>query len=139
MKRGTLVGLTLGLLLVGRLAMAQDPIEVGPDVYKLAFENDRVRVMEITFQPGDKIALHSHPDHFVYVISGGTLALSYPDGTIKEFAGKAGDVVWINAESHAAENVGTTEFRGVVVELKEPAAAPAASEASADEAKPATE
>jgi len=131
MKRGTLVGLALGVLLIGRLAMAQDPVEVGPDVYKLVFENDRVRVMEITFKPGDKIAMHSHPDHFVYVLSGGTLALSHPDGTTKEFEGKAGDVVWINAESHAAENVGTTEFKGVVVELKEPAAAPVASPDSA--------
>jgi len=135
MKRGTWVGLTLGLLLVGRLAMAQDPLEVGPDIYKLVFQNDRVRVMEITFKPGDKIALHSHPDHFVYVLSGGTLALSSPDGTKKEFVGKPGDVVWISAESHAAENIGTTEFKGVVVELKEPAAAPAA---SPDSAKPST-
>jgi len=135
MKRGTLVWLALGLLLIGRLAMAQDPVEIGPDVYKVVFQNDRVRVMEITFKPGDKIALHSHPDHFVYVLSNGTLALSYPDGTKKEFEGKAGDVVWINAESHAAENVGTTEFKGVVVELKEPATVPVA---SADSAKPLT-
>ena len=32
-----------------------------------------------------------------------------------------GQAVWINAESHAAENIGTTDIKLLVVELKEPA------------------
>ncbi len=110
---------TVLIILSGRLASAQDPLEVGPDIYKLLFENDKVRVMEIMFKPGDKIAMHSHPDHLAYIMSEGTLLLSYPDGTTKEMAGKSGDVFWINAEAHAAENIGTTEVKGLVVELKE--------------------
>ena len=109
-----------GVLVFSNVVLAQDPFVVGPDVYKkLAFENDRVRIAEITFKPGDKIAMHSHPDHYIYVLSDGKLVLSYPDGTTKDFEGKAGDVAWIPAESHAAQNVGTTEFKALVVELKE--------------------
>lgn len=121
MKRfARMLVLVLGLCLITKLSLALDPLEVaGPENYKLDFENERVRVMEVFFKPGDKIATHSHPDHFVYVLEGGKLVLSYPDGTTKDFEGKAGDVVWIPAETHAAENVGSTQFRGLVVELKE--------------------
>ncbi len=110
-----------GAVLCAGRAFAQDPMEVGPGIYSLLFENERVRVMSITFKPGDKIAMHSHPDHVTSLITGGTLKLSYPDGSSKELAGKAGEAFWIPAESHAAENVGTTEVIGIVVELKESA------------------
>lgn len=101
------------------VAWAQDPAEVGPHIYKVLFENEKVRVSDIHFNPDDKIAMHSHPDHFVYVLSAGKLKLSYPDGTTSDFEGTPGQVVWINAESHAAENIGGTEFHGLVVELKQ--------------------
>jgi quercetin dioxygenase-like cupin family protein len=112
---GIVMAAALGM---GPTAWAQDPVEVGPHIYKVQFENARVRVSEITFKPGDSIAMHSHPDHFVYVLTGGTLTLSYPDGHSAPFVGTPGQVAWIAAESHAAVNTGTTEFRGLVVELK---------------------
>ena len=102
----------------GAIGGKDDPIVVGPHVYTLNFENEKVRVCNIRFAPGDKIGMHSHPDHFVYVLTPGMLRLSYPDGKTQEFAGKTGDVAWIPAESHAAENIGTTEFSAIVVELK---------------------
>ncbi len=112
----------LGLVLcAGKIVLAQDPIEVGPTIYKLLFDNDRVRVMEITFKPGDTIAIHWHPDHVVTFVAGGTLKLTYPDGTSKEISGQAGQAFWIPSESHAAENVGTTEVKGIVIEIKEAA------------------
>ena len=97
-------------LLVGgltvSLALAQDPAQVGPNIYKLLFENDRVRVFEVRFKPGEKIALHSHPDHVVYVFGDGKLKLSYPDGKSVEVGLKAGQTLWIPAETHAAEMSG---------------------------------
>ncbi len=99
-------------------AFAKDPLEVAPNIYKLKFENERVRVMELDIKPGEKIPEHSHPDHFVYILNAGKLRLSYPDGTSKEVEGKAGEVKWIPAETHATENIGGTELSAVVVELK---------------------
>jgi quercetin dioxygenase-like cupin family protein len=101
-------------------AFAQDPMQVGPNIYKLLFENERVRVFEVRFKPGEKIALHSHPDHVVYVLDDGKLKLSYPDGKSVEVVLKAGQTLWIPAETHAAENVGSTDAHSLVVELKEP-------------------
>lgn len=114
------IALAGGLLIAAATAaFAQDPLEVAPDMYKLKFENERVRVMEVTFAPGASIAMHSHPDHFVHVASGGKLALSYPDGMSKEVEAKSGDILWMDAESHAAKNLADTEVKLLVVELKE--------------------
>jgi quercetin dioxygenase-like cupin family protein len=100
------------ILVVGlavSLVCAQDPAQVGPTIYKLLFENERVRVFEVRFKPGEKIALHAHPDHVVYVFGDGKLRLSYPDGKAVEVGLKAGQTLWIPAETHAAESVGSTD------------------------------
>ncbi len=107
------------LLLVGAAgASAQDPLKVAPTMYKLVFENERVRVMEATLKPGEKIEMHSHPEHFAYPVSGGKVRFTYPDGKSQEAELKTGEVTWIAAETHAAENIGTTTTRVLVVELK---------------------
>jgi len=103
---------------MANIVPGEDPVQVGPNIYKVVFENERVRVSEITFKPGDAIPMHSHPDHFVYVMTAGTLKLSYPDGTSKDIVGTPGQVMWVPAETHAGENIGSTEFRGLVVEFK---------------------
>jgi len=110
------------LLVVGlavRLVCAQDPLQVGPTIYKLLFENERVRVFEVRFKPGERIAMHSHPDHMVYVLADGQLQLSSPDGKSVEVGLQAGQTLWIPAQTHAAENVGATDAHSLVVELKE--------------------
>lgn len=96
----------------------EDPIKVAPNLYKVLFENERVRVMQVTFKPGEKIGKHSHPDHYVYVAEGGTLTISKPDGSSSDAMVKPGDVLWISAETHWAQNTGKTNVRLIVNELK---------------------
>jgi quercetin dioxygenase-like cupin family protein len=103
-------------------AAAQDPAKVAPDNYKCTFENDRVRVCEVTIKPGAKIPMHSHPDHFAYTLAPGKLRITRADGTSTDADLAAGAVVWIPAETHQGQNTGATEIKVVVVELKEPAA-----------------
>lgn len=97
---------------------AQDPAKVAPNHYKCTFENERVRICEVAFKPGDTIPTHSHPDHFVYVLAPGKMKISHPNGTSKEAELKTGDVLWTPAETHSATNTGTTEIKALVVELK---------------------
>ena len=125
MKRVALSALTLACAVAvcaGIISpvQAQDPLAVAPHMYKLLFENERVRVMEVTFNPGDSIMPHSHPDHHVYVVTGGKLRISKPGGTSADADLKPGDVLYIAAETHWAKNTGTTPIRLVVNELKEP-------------------
>lgn len=100
-------------------ALAQDPTQVGPEIYKTILENENVRLFEVHFKPGDKIGVHSHPDHLAYILSGGTLKLIYPDTAVVVEA-ENGACFWIPAESHAAENIGGTDVRVLVLDLKLP-------------------
>lgn len=123
MKNKTILAafpLTLAVVLMASSAFAADPLEVAPDMYTLQFENERVRVMQVVFQPGQQIAEHSHPDHFVNVLEAGTIQITKADGSVSDAVVNVGDVIWIDAETHSAVNTGTTLVRLLVVELKEP-------------------
>src|ERR1700690_1010039 len=105
---------------------ATDPIVVGPNIYKSVFENDHVRVLDVGFKPGESIKMHSHPDPVVEVISGGNPKITPAEGAAKDFDLKSGQAIFLAAQSHAAENIGKTPIKLVVVELKPGAtAAPA--------------
>jgi quercetin dioxygenase-like cupin family protein len=95
-----------------------DPAKVAGDVYKLVLDNDRVRVFEVRFKPGQKAVMHGHPDHLVYVLEDYTLNLMLPDGKSQEVQLKAGQAIFMGAGPHAAENIGKKEGRALVVELK---------------------
>jgi len=84
-----------------------NPLEVAGNVYKFKMENDRVRVLNPTFKPGDKAVMHQHPDHVVYVLKRGKMKLT-SQGKTDVLDLKAGDTIFINAHSHEAENVGQT-------------------------------
>ena len=118
-RKSVLIALMLGIVMVAaRISFAADPLEVAPDKYTLQFENDKVRVMQVTIKPGENIPEHSHPDHFVYCLEGGTVQITKADGTVSTVDVKVGDIVWINAETHSAVNTGTTTVRLLVTELK---------------------
>jgi quercetin dioxygenase-like cupin family protein len=95
----------------------QDPLEVAGNVYKLKMENDRVRVFDVTFHPGDKALMHRHPDHVVYVLEGGKMKLTSAGKTdVLDLVD--GDAIFLNAQSHEAENIGQSTLELLVVELK---------------------
>ncbi len=122
MKRSLFVLALIAALSVP--AFAEDvkypsPQEGAPNVYHQIFDNERVRVSEITFEVGQKAPMHTHSyDHTVYVLEPGTLTLTHPDGTSAAVSAKAGEVLWLGKESHEAVNTGTTKFRALVTELK---------------------
>lgn len=41
---------------------ADDPVRVDSKHYKVEFENDRVRVVRISYAPGERSVMHSHPE-----------------------------------------------------------------------------
>jgi quercetin dioxygenase-like cupin family protein len=96
-----------------------DAVEAASNVYKLIMENDRVRVFDVRFKPGEKAAMHMHPDHMVYIFNDGKLNLTPSKGKTQELDLKAGQAIWMEATSHAAENLGKSDAHLLVVELKE--------------------
>lgn len=108
------------IMIAAHLGQAQDPVKVSAGAYKLVSENNRVRILEVTLKPGDSIPVHSHPDHVAIAIVDCKIAIT-KGGKAQEADLKAGQTLWIPAESHSAKNIGTSMVRLVVVELKEAA------------------
>jgi hypothetical protein len=107
-------------------AAAQDPARVMPRAYRVAFENDKVRVLDFVGRPGMGICgegMHSHPAHLTIVMTDWQGVASTPDSPAKPRQRKAGDVFWSEAEIHKVENTGKTNSRVLIVELKSPAKA----------------
>jgi len=98
--------------------MSMDPVATNPDHYKVVFENDRVRVLEYTDQPGEVTTPHRHPDSVMYTLSTFRRRL-VAAGTEREVALEAGTVGWLPAQEHHGENIGETDTHVIFVELKE--------------------
>jgi quercetin dioxygenase-like cupin family protein len=96
----------------------QDAVTVAPHIYKVIFENERVRLLEVRMKPGDTSAMHSHPDYAIYPLSDAKAKFTPPDGEGVEVELKAGEALWHEAELHAVENRGTTEAHVILFELK---------------------
>ena len=99
-------------------ALAQDPVKVDPQHYKVIFENDQVRVLRIHYGPHEKSVMHSHPDSVVVYESDVHMKMNTPDGKSVESTGKAHDSLWTPAGAHLPENLGDKGVDAVLVELK---------------------
>jgi hypothetical protein len=97
--------------------MSVDPAETNPDVYKVVFENERVRVLEYIDQPGHRTTLHRHPDSVMHTLSSFRRRL-FADGQEREVDMPAGMTGWLPAQEHAGENIGDTPTHVLFVELK---------------------
>jgi beta-alanine degradation protein BauB len=111
----------LNLILAVSVLSAQDAEKVSPKVVHLKLENEKVRVLETVSNPGDKEGMHSHPQSVVYVIAGGKLRITTPDGKTSDVEFKTGDTIWREPVIHAAENIGTTQVHAIIFELRPPA------------------
>ncbi|MES2239834.1 MAG: cupin domain-containing protein [Bacteroidota bacterium] len=111
-----LIGL---FLLLSPNMHAQDPMKVGPKVYKkVLLENDKVRVMSVEFAPGQAMPMHSHPQHTVYVLAGGTIEITEKGKPSTVSILKAGDAIYFPAVTHMGKNTGKTTIKLVVSEIK---------------------
>jgi hypothetical protein len=113
-------------LLASGDAGAQDAATVQPRAYRVAFENDHLRVLEFNSRPGMALCgngMHSHPAHLTVALTDAKARVRLPGG--KPFVGenKAGDVFWSAAETHEVENISGRDVRALIVELKRPAGA----------------
>jgi hypothetical protein len=90
---------------------------------RLMFENERVRVWDISLEPGESFDAHVHRlDYVILVESGSVLRFDEPGGT--RDATYADDQVSFRAVGprgkldHRLTNVGTKRHRNYVIELK---------------------
>jgi len=85
--------------------------------------NAAVLVIETTYPQGGSVPLHEHRfPHVLYVIDGGTLQTTAPDGSVTTLEVRPGQALWRGAQSHGTRNIGPTVVRIVEVEIKSAAA-----------------
>ena len=99
-------------------AMAQDPVKVDSKHYKVEFENDKVRVLHITYGPHEKSVMHQHPANVAVFVTDGQVRFTLPDGKTQDVSVKAGTTQWNAGGKHLPENVGDKPFEVILVELK---------------------
>ena len=96
-----------------------DALKASPENFKLLLENDHVRVLEYTLKPGTKDLTHTHPPKSSYIVSGGKLKVNLENGDSLIFDEKAGTASWMDhVGKHYVENIGTTEIKIILTEVK---------------------
>jgi beta-alanine degradation protein BauB len=95
-----------------------DIVEISPDIHKVIFENDQIRMLKVTVKPGDTVAMHRNPENINFILKSGTLRLTNPDGAVVNVELTEGQVIPAPVGSHAVENVGGTEVQTICIELK---------------------
>ncbi len=99
-------------------SMAKDPVETNPENYRVVFENERVRVLEYTDEPGNVTTEHHHPDSVMITASDFRRRIS-ANGKSVEVDLPAGVVRWLPAQDHVGDNIGQSNTHSFFVELKE--------------------
>ena len=112
--------LLLGFILMLSTGLfAQDPTKVASKEYKkVILENEKVRVIEVEFAPGAVAAMHNHPAHVVYVISGGKMEMTEKGKKPIVNELKTGEASYNPAITHSVKNVGKTTVKLILTELK---------------------
>jgi beta-alanine degradation protein BauB len=98
--------------------MSEDAVKIAPNVAKVLFENDRLRVLEIRLKGRQKIAMHSHPANLNYALTSAKMKSTSPDGKSQVLKIKKGKMNWSDGGSHAVENLNSTMSISLTIELK---------------------
>jgi hypothetical protein len=125
MNHSATIGLSLTALLylTPSAAFAQNApptYEADPSVYKVIFEDQNFRVIAATWKAGMTDKPHSHPvPSIVYTVTDCSFRLRSADGKTVELNPKAGGAMAVPiTPSHTAENAGSKDCQGILVERK---------------------
>jgi len=98
---------------------ALDPVRVAPHIYELAFENERVRVLNRTIRNGETSPLISQPDRVVVYLNPCAWLVEESDGSQTMESFKFGTPVWAPAETHGGDTSNVIQQCSVLeIELK---------------------
>ena len=103
---------------------AQSPVEIkGEAHHHPKFENESVRIWDVTVPGGEATLWHIHRnDNVVVTLAGASLRLENASGPPAEAQWTFGDVRFAKATyTHRAINIGSTSFHNLTIELLKPA------------------
>ena len=97
-------------------ARAQDVASFGLKTIQVLADDEKARVLKYSAHAGDKSPMHSHPATVLYVIRGGRVRSTFPDGSTKTTTFETGAALLRPPVTHADEALDDIEI--VLVELK---------------------
>jgi hypothetical protein len=95
-----------------------DAVRVEPGRYRVEFENERVRVVRLHFEPGEEGVMVAHPPRVLVTLSDVAVRLRFADGSTDERAAPAGVAGWLDGETLQTRNTGAGRLQVVLVEPK---------------------
>ena len=104
------------VLLSSSMALAQDAMQYGVKHLRVLAEDGKVRVLKYTPEKGDKTPVHSHPSTVLYIVRGGKVRITMPDGSTTDATLKNGDALLRPPVTHADEALDDLEV--ILIELK---------------------
>ena len=116
---GLILGLTASLFLPEKhLPSIGELDELPKPFYTVLCENDHVRIVEHSMQPGDSEPMHTHPEMLAYIMEGSKLVVTESDGTANEVELTKGEFQQLPNWTHSIKNIGDTPLHTLLVELK---------------------
>ncbi len=98
---------------------ALDPVKVDSKDYKIAFENDQVRVVHVKFAAHAGAPMHEHQlNRVVVYLTDQNTRLTAPDGKADVTTHKAGEASWGGPTKHKEDNLLDGPFEAYMVEFK---------------------
>ena len=119
MKKNIIITALLICLTYG-ISHAQDFMANTTTSNKILVDNEKITATEVTFLPGKKTDTHTHPAHFIYALTDGSLTVYHENGKTDQYDLKMGDSAYIGPEGpHATVNTGKMPVKLLLVEFKD--------------------
>ena len=96
-----------------------DAVKAASKTHKVLFENDKVRVLQVTIEPGEKEPVRSHPYKSITIVEKPSRIKYYDESGNEIEEVEIEGVSWIEPKGlHSTENTGDSEFKGYRIEMK---------------------
>jgi quercetin dioxygenase-like cupin family protein len=118
LRMNKVAALTVSILLLScPTVFGQDAMQYGVKHLTVLAEDQKVRVLRYAPHKGDKTPVHSHPSTVVYVLKGGRVKYSLPDGSTKISELKTGEALIRPPVTHSDEALDDVE--AILIEIKQ--------------------
>ncbi len=100
---------------------AMDPLTVGAQMSKKMGDTLGVKMYEFTVKPGESWGVHTHPDHTVYMLQGGKMALYMREaGRQDTLTFPTGMALVSGPLTDSGRNIGNTTIKMLVTDIYRP-------------------
>ena len=100
---------------------AMDPLTTGGQMIKKMGDTLGVKMYEFTVKPGQSWGLHTHPDHTVYMLQGGKMALYMREaGRQDTLTLPTGMALVSGSLTDSGKNIGNTTIKMLVTDIYRP-------------------